>query len=170
MVKTRVKAFAFGVVICCLLSAVFLTGCSPEWKRKFVRKRKQSVQAAQPILVLQSDSQAAFPPAVRYQEHFAYWKSWHSELLGSLGQIRKRDLRYLSGTVGELRSLAELLKGERADRLREILSELNSLGESWSRTPEPWHPPSAVRTRLEQIRREIDRDFHFSKVKDSLVE
>jgi hypothetical protein len=42
-----------------------------------------------------------FPPSVRYQEHFAYWKSWHSELLASLGQIKKRDERYLSGAIEE---------------------------------------------------------------------
>lgn len=155
------------ITVSCLLFAVSLTGCGPHWKQKFIRKGKP-VQTQQPILTLQSDIQATDPPEVRYQEHFAYWKSWHSELLDSLGQIRKRDLRYFSGMISELQSMAQLLSGPPADRLGEILVELHKLEKDWSESNPTGSPPPAVRTRLAQIEREIDKNFHPSKVKDSI--
>jgi len=147
------------------LLVVDATGCSPQWRRKFVRKRKDAPAASQPILEFQSNEQATYPPAVRYQEHFAYWKSWHSELLKTLGEIHKRDLRYLAGTMGELRAMAQLLSGPSANRLEAILVELSGLEEKWRGSGESYQPTSAVRTRLEQLSREIDRDFQYSKVK-----
>ena len=103
--RSVTRLMALGL-ICCLLAA----GCSREWRQKFMRKKK-NISAPQAVLVLQSNVQATHPPEVRYQEHFAYWKSWHSDLIDSLGQIRKRDLVYLNGCIGELRSLAQLLSG-----------------------------------------------------------
>jgi hypothetical protein len=140
-------------------------GCSPQWRKKFVRKRK-SAQAAQPVLAFQTEAEATYPPAIRYQEHFALWKAWHSGLLDSYGEIRKRDLRYLKGAVGELQSMAQLLNGPPADRIQKVLAELNKVQRSWATAPEPWNPPPSFRGRLERVKREVDRELHYSKVKD----
>ncbi len=163
--RERIRLTAYGLLLTtCLL---IITGCSPEWRRKFVRKKK-NVSPPQPVLVLQADMQAIHPPAVRYREHFAYWKSWHSELMASLGQIRKRDLRYLNGAAGELRSLAELLSGSSADRMREISNELSEMEVRWSSKPASWRVSVRDRLRLEQIEREINRDFHYSNIQSSI--
>ena len=134
----------------CLLLILPMMGCSPAWKRKFIRKSKDAV-LPQPILVLQSNVEATYPPDVRYQAHFAYWKSWHGELLDSLGQIRKRDSRYLAGVISELRSMEKILTGPPAQRLTKILEELSQIQERWQQAPEPWAPSSAQRVRLEQL-------------------
>ncbi len=140
------------------------SGCGPQWKRKFVRKKKQ-VTVEQPVLVLQSEMEATQPPEVRYQAHFVYWKSWHTELIDYLGEVRKRDLRYLNGTIGELRAMAELISGPPADRLRKILTELSEMEEAWNKAPASSKPSATDRTRLEKLRREIDKNLHYSKVK-----
>lgn len=156
-------------VLCCLLLTasclLATTGCSPEWKRKFIRKGKE-VKTDQPVLVLQADQQAMYPPEVRYQEHFAYWKSWHSDLLASLGEIRKRDLRTLDGVIGELRAMATVLSGPPSEHLRKILVELGDLRERWQNAPGSDSSPAQARSRLEQIQREIDKSLHYSKVKE----
>lgn len=157
------RLLAFLLVVCLLAS-----GCGPQWKKKFIRKKKV-VRTTQPILTLISNIQATYPPEVRYQEHFAYWKSWHSELLASLGQIRKRDLRYLNGTISELQSMEELLAGPPAKRLGEILTELRQMEEGWSLSPQTGYASTRVRTRLQQLEREINRDFHYSEVKDAIA-
>ena len=159
------KRFLAAGLLLCLLAA----GCSPEWKKKFVRKRKKEVAGPQAILVLQPDPRAIFPPDVRYREHYAFWKTWHDELLGSLGQIHKRDIRYLDGVIGELRSMQALLSGPPAERLKQILVELSELQEEWERAPDTSQMPVSHRTRLEKLRREIGKAFHYSNVKDSLV-
>ena len=145
------------------------TGCSPEWRRKFVRKRAKPVEEPQAVLVLEKDPKAMFPAAVRYREHYAYWRTWHGELLISLGEIRKRDLRYLDGVIGELRSMQALLTGQPSQRMRDILVELSDLRGEWEKTPQAVQLPFSERTRLEKLQREITKKFHFSEIKDSIA-
>ena len=151
-----------------LLVCLFSSGCSREWKKKFLRRRK-NVAPPQAVLVLQPDVKAIYPPADRYREHYAFWKSWNEELLISLGQIHKRDVRYLSGVVGELRSMQALLSGRPADQLREILIQLSDMEDRWKRAPDTWQIPVSDRTKLERFQREIGRKFSYSDVKESLV-
>ncbi|MBI3332800.1 MAG: hypothetical protein HYZ93_01765 [Candidatus Omnitrophica bacterium] len=147
-----------------LCLALVTAGCGPQWKKKFVRKRK-NVEGPQAVLVLEPDVRATHPPAVRYQEHFAYWKSWHSELLNSYGENRKRDLRHLVGMISELRAMAEVASGPPAEHLRRILVELGDLEDSWERSQGGWPPSANIRVRLERLEREIDKELHYSKVK-----
>jgi len=121
-------------------------------------------------MVLEPNDQAMYAASIRYQEHYAYWKSWHSELLGSYGQMRRRDLRNLSGVISELRSMEDILTGPPADHLRGILQEISAMEEKWRREPDTWTPPSAFHSRLEQLMREIDRSFYYKKVKGWIPE
>ena len=153
----------------CLFLCLCVAGCGHEWRKKFVRKRKKEVETPQAILTLQPDYKAMYPTADRYREHFAFWKSWHSELLSSLGQIQKRDVRYLNGVIGELRTMVSLLTGGPAQRMREILVELQEMEDKWSSAPSTWSIPTSQRTTLEQLQREIDKAFYYSRVKEFLV-
>ncbi|GEM_PF-538291 len=165
--KGRSNLLAF--VALGLVASLLLSGCSPEWKKKFVRKKKKGdLSGPQAILVLQPDAKAVFPPDVRYRQHYAFWKSWHSELLGSLGQIHKRDIRYMDGVIGELRAMQADLSGPPAERLKEILVELSDLQDEWEGSPGVAPAPVSHRLRLEKIQREINKKFHYSEVKASI--
>ena len=145
------------------------SGCNSSWRKKFVRKRKKETAGPQAILALQPDAKAVFPPADRYRQHFAFWKSWHGDLLSSLGQIHKRDLRTMDGVIGELRAMQSDLTGPPADRLKEILVELSEMQDQWERAPGNAPIPAAHRTRLQQLQREINKKFHYSNVKELIV-
>jgi hypothetical protein len=170
VIASEAKQSLWRYIAFFLLLCVLAEGCGPQWRRKFIRKRKV-VNPPAPILVLQSETQAIYPPDVRYREHFAFWKSWHSDLVASLGKSQRRDLTTLTGTLGELRSMRELLTGAPADRLSGILEELSKVQESWSSKESGgfWSIPSPQRTRLTRLQREIDKKFHYSKIKNQLV-
>lgn len=159
----------WGFVVGCLVLTCLSAGCSPKWRQKFIRKNKGTAQTPQPILVLQPDQKSLLPAADRYREHFAFWKSWHSGLLDSFGQVRKRDVAQLNGAVGELQSMISLLAGAPADRLREILMELREYQAQLNRTAPTGQMPAATRTRLEQLFREISKKYHYAHVKDALA-
>ena len=165
MKKNFLRIIAFG-----LLVGAALSGCNSTWRAKFIRKRNKNVGASPAILVLQPDYKAVYPPADRYREHYAFWKSWHSELLISLGQIHKRDVTYLNGVIGELRSMQAILSGRSAQRLHDILVELSDLQDQWERAPDTWPIPASHRTRLEKLQREIDNKFNYSDVKEEIVQ
>jgi len=147
-----------------LFSLILVSSAGCGRKIQLIRKNKK-VTVTQPILVLQPNDKAMAAPAVRYQEHFAYWKSWHSELMGSFGEMRKRDLRNLNGVISELRAMEDILTGPPADHLRSVLQEISGMEDKWQQEPETWTPPSMMRSRLEQLMREIDRSFYYKKVK-----
>lgn len=163
-----------GRTVALLLTVVFaaslLSGCSPGWKQKFIRKRKGEVRGPQAVLVLESDQKAVLPAPDRYQVHYAFWKSWHSDLLASLGQIPKRDRAYLTGTIRELEGMRSVLTGEPAQKLTVILEELRRMEQEWVRAPATWRPPAATRTRLQKLQRQVTKEFHYSSVKDSFIQ
>ena len=165
-VKGRAVAVAFAIL---LIASVLLCGCSPEWRKKFIRKRHKDTGPPPAILVLQPDYKAVYVPADRYREHYAFWKSWHSELLISLGQVHKRDVTYLNGVIGELRSMQALLSGKPSQRLHDILVELSDLQNRWQRVPDTWQMPASDRTQLERLQREISKKFQYGGVKQEIV-
>ena len=154
-------------VILAAAMAGSLAGCSAGWRKKFIRKSKNP-RTAQAILILQPDQTAVMLAADRYREHFAFWKSWHDQLLDSFGQLKKRDLANLNGAIGELRSMQEVLTGEPVDRLKEILVKLDDMEERWSIAPTPAHPV-ADRTSLESIQREVGKKYHYSNIKQTVI-
>ncbi|MBI3312163.1 MAG: hypothetical protein HYZ88_01380 [Candidatus Omnitrophica bacterium] len=161
--------FKYLVVLLVVILLVGTAGCSPKWRAKFIRKRKGTPTAPQAILVLQPDQKALMPAPDRYREHFAFWKSWHSGLLDSLGQVRKRDNAQLNGAIGELQAMQTLLVGPPANRLREILVELRDLQSDLNSKPATWQIPAATRTRLQKLFREIGRKYPYSNVKDAFA-
>lgn len=166
MNRSPVRTVALFVIVA--LTVSLLSGCSPGWKQKFIRKRKGEVRGPQAVLVLEPDHKAVLPAPDRYREHYAFWKSWHSDLLASLGEIPKRDKAYLSGTIGELEGMRSVLAGELAEKLTAVLEELRRMEREWAQAPASWRPSATTRTRLQQLQRQIAKEFHYSRIKESI--
>lgn len=164
------KKYRLRLVVSLLLAGCFLAaGCSPKWREKFIRKKKKAAPTQQAILVLQPDYKALLPVADRYREHFAFYKSWSSSLIDSYGDLRKRDKVNLQGVIGETEAMQGLLTGLPSVRLKEILRQLQQIEDQWERMPDTWTPPHSTRLKIERLTREVNRDFHYSEVKDSLI-
>lgn len=157
-------AYALLLVAICLPAG----GCSPEWKRKFIRKKKE--KPVQAVLVLQSGANALHPPRARYREHFAFWKSWHIALQAELGENGKRDRRNLKGVVDELRAMYALLAGSpEKERLKGFIAELAELEGDWQAAGGPWRVTASTRSRLERIYRRVNAEFHYARVEEVLA-
>ena len=166
--EARNDGFLRFVAFLLLLSfSLAVSGCSEEWRKKFIRKNRRAV-ISQPILMLVPDRLAVLPATQRYREDFAFWKSWHLDLLDSYGKNQKHDTAYLSGMIGQLRAMQEMLTGKPSERMREILIELTGMEKRWNQTRGVWSPTTQDRTRLERLYREINRDFHYSHIKETI--
>ncbi|PIQ81606.1 MAG: hypothetical protein COV76_07860 [Candidatus Omnitrophica bacterium CG11_big_fil_rev_8_21_14_0_20_64_10] len=145
-------------------------GCGPQWKRKFIRKKKDP-KPPQAILVLQADHEMTHSARALYRERYAFWKSRHRDLTAGLGKSRKSDLANLKGAIGELTSMERfLLPSPKKERLGKILKRLNQIEADWAPKPAGWTPPSSHRIELEKFRREIAKDFAVSDVASFLPE
>ena len=66
--------------------------------------------------------------------------------------------------------LTVLSPGEPADELREIIIELSDMEENWkSRRAHPWNVSVRERLRLEQLKRLINKKYHYSNLETQII-
>ena len=75
----------------------------------------------------------------------------------------------MTGTIGELRSMAEVVSGPPAEHLRAIVTQLGEIEKSWADHPDSSRIPVSTRMQLERLKREIDRELYYSKVKTWII-
>ncbi len=143
------------------------TGCETV-KRKFTRKPK-TTQGPEPIFTLDEEYRPEFPPDVRYQAHFAYWKAAHDDLLEGLGQAtRLRRERATRQAIKELRAMQALLQGPPADGLGRFIAEMERLAQRLDDPVLDAPRLSVMRSSIESLYRRIDSGYDFHRVKAHL--
>lgn len=155
-----------GVVLVVTL-LVATTGCETV-KRKFVRKPK-GVRPPEPIFALEQDYRPEFPPEIRYQAHFAYWKAAHDDLLEGLsGATRMRRERAVRQAIKELKAMQALVTGPPADGLGQAIEEMERLARQLESPAMAAPRLSVLRSSIESLRRRIDKAYDLHRVRASL--
>lgn len=143
------------------------TGCEG-LKKKFIRKRK-SDKGPEPIFALQQEYRPEFPPEIRYQAHFAYWKAAHDDLIDDLTtSTQMRRMRAVRQAIKELQAMQALLQGPQVIGLGQLIDEMKALE---GRLDSPALDASRLaifRSSIESLRRRIDKGYDYHKVKASL--
>ncbi len=153
--------------IFCLL-ILFAGGCE-SLQRKFTRKPKTPVEQPAPIIHFQDYSQG-MTVLDRYQKHFLMFEYWNNDLIDSLQTGRysvKRIRRASEGALNSMRTLHELLRGEEAEKFKEILDQREKLDRNLNRSVTPGQVDD-FRRRAESQTRATHREFYWTKVKDKL--
>ena len=151
-----------GMVIVVVVGGT--AGCG-SLKRKFVRKSK-GPQGPEPIFALEKEYRPEFSPEVRYQAHFAYWKAAHSDLLEGLGQVTHARLAHASQeAIKELRAMQALLEGPPVSGLGTLIDQMTTVQ---AQLDDPARDLARLRTTVESLRRRIDRDYAYHKMKPYL--
>jgi hypothetical protein len=137
--------------------------------KKFTRKSKKGEVEEEPVLVPQEYSLSDISTEERYRQYFLFWRSWQDELIIALDSSasykkRKSCLEEAIKNLGEIRPL---LFEEKQKELDVYLEKLTNLGNEIS---EDIYGTKLVihRNRTESLRRNILRDFSYSKVKNHL--
>lgn len=161
---TRGRWMSAGLIVVLLAGT---TGCEA-MKRKFTRKPK-TTQGPEPIFTLDEEYHPEFPPDVRYQAHFAYWKAAHDDLLEDLGQAtRLRRERATRQAIKELRAMQALLEGPPADGLGQLIVEMERLADRLNDPVLDAPRLSVMRSSIESLRRRIDSGYDFHRIKSHL--
>ena len=153
------------------LIAVMVTGAAgcESMKRKFTRKRT-AVAGPEPIFALEKEYRPEFSPEIRYQAHFAYWKAAHSDLLEGLGEVTQaRRMHATREAIKELRAMQALVEGPPVSGLGALIDEMVALQGVLGDPSLNASRLSLMRTQVESLRRRIDRDYAFHKIKAHLI-
>lgn len=161
----RSKGFQ-GLVIAILCLA--LSGCGPEWKRKFVRKRAET--KPEPIIAYEPQEYRKESNEILYKRHFVFWKSWQEELVNKLGENSARDTDAFQEALKNLDDMKGCLKEETAAGLDPYSKKINDLYNTYKSDRIGIIQARQMRQDLDRIMLKIDKAFRYTKVKGHIKE
>ncbi len=142
-----------------------LAGCDAV-QRKFTRKTK-TVKAPRIYQVKKYDIK---PSADLYSKHYAYWRSWQSELIQELGQNHKKDKRCIEEILMQLGAMQNILVKDKADELGRHIARLEDVRDTITKQEVDTFNRSSTLMVLEREDRYIRSGFSVSRIKNYIKE
>jgi hypothetical protein len=145
-----------------MVIAVSLAGCSEEWRRKFVRKKKE---VAKKPRIYQTKKYTKEPTEALYTKHYNYTISWLSELAGDMGQNSKKDARCIEEALGQIRDVQLFLVPEKAMELDKHIGRLKEVQDLILRRDLGHANLDYARRSIEREERFLRSEFYYNKIK-----
>lgn len=142
-------------------------GCSEEWRRKFIRKKKDVPKKPR---IYQVKKYKKEPSESLYTKHYNYTITWLSELAGDLGQNSKKDLRCIEEALGQVRDMQNCLVPEKAKELDKHINRLKEVQEILARQDLGQANKDYVRRSVEREERFLRSEFYYDKIKKFMKE
>jgi hypothetical protein len=165
-IKRKFTQIVMLVTFCSLL--VTLCGCEA-FVRKFTRKSKKAKVEEEPVLVPEEYSLSDISTEERYRQSFLFWNSWQDELITVLGSSashkKRRDC--LKEAIKNLEDIRPLLFQEKQKELDVYLEKLRRLEREISKDIYG-NKLVTHKARAESLKRNISRDFSYTKIKNHL--
>ena len=148
-------------ILIILAIAFNVAGCEP-LKKKFTRKKKETIKMPK---IHQVQKYEKKPSPELYQKHYAYWASWQSDMIRTLGESHKRDKMCIEQIVTNLQDMQNILIPEKGVELKKHIDRLIEVKDIISREALSQFNKQYVLTTLEREERFVKREFYYDKVK-----
>ena len=160
-------------VLAVCLAGLLVAGCE-SMQKKFTRKRRTPVARPNPIINF-LDYSRAMTPMDRYRKHYLMFDYWNDQLLQALSSPPINPKRFKQSSaeaVTELQTMRMLLNDEAASKLSPHVDARIKLNEELQRERADMNSvqASALRRRVEEQTRSIQRGFSWQDMRDSLKE
>lgn len=139
-----------------------LAGCGEEWRRKFIRKKKD---VAKKPRIYQTKRYTKEPTEALYSKHYNYTISWLSELTSDLGQNSKKDMRCIEEALGQIRDVQSFLVPEKARELDKHINRLEEVRALILRRDLGQANMDYSRRSVEREERFLRSEFYYNKIK-----
>ena len=159
------------ILLLCALVLIFeLVGCE-SFARKFVRKPKiEDKKIEEVVFAPQEYKGEGVTNQELYKQYFLYWRTWQDELIDSLepNGNRKKQIDSINEGLKNLENIKLLIKAEAAARLEGHIKNLQALRLAVGKDSY-LNNVANNRRRADRLKRDILKDFTFSKIKDSIL-
>lgn len=158
------------IILFLLIFVASSFGCD-SFRRKFIRKSKEEPKGEEMVIEPKDYSKLQLPVDKAYTQYYTYWKAWQNELLTYLieGTSKKKILSCFDQAILNLEHMKDLLdNAEKVTLLDSYIKETSSLAEEVRERTLTALPTTRIKSESEQLLRNIQRDFSFSKVQDDL--
>ena len=147
------------------LLCISVAGCAG-MQRKFSRKKQQEEKVS-PVVTTYD-----YPIEQRvdelYKKRFLFWKSWQGELIDRMDDTYKKRIECYDELIQNLSEMQRYLNDEKYKALEGFAAEIKSLDPDVKKNDLTNSEKYRIRQILERTRRLIDKNFSYSKVKNSL--
>lgn len=162
----KFKIILLSTIYCLLFTSM---GCDA-FARKFTRKAKKDKEKKEEMVLVPVEYNAEKATKQDlYQQYFLFWKAWQEQLIDSLtyDTNRKRSIGCASEAAGSLEQMQKLLKNEKQEELSPYIKQLRDIVIAMENDPyrskADYYFAAASR-----LKTQIQREFSFKKIKDSL--
>ena len=160
MYKSRALTYIIILIFC-----ISTTGCAA-LQRKFVRKKKKQERVV-PVVTTYDYSKELRVNEL-YKKHFLFWKTWQSELIDRMDGSYKKRIECYNYTVESLMEMKKYLADFKAAELEPFIAQIKSIAPDIRKRRLSKNKKYRLRQLLEKTRRQIEKRFSYSDVKDQL--
>ena len=156
----------FLIYFIILTLCMTLGGCAA-LQKKFSRKKKEQEKIA-PIITTYDYSKELKIDEL-YKKYFLFWKSWQSELIDRIDSTYyKKRISCYDYTISSLMDMRRYLTGSKAIELDGVMKEIGTLDPQIRERSLSKSELYRIRQLLRRTKRQIDKGFSYSKVKEFL--
>jgi len=137
-------------------------GCSSEWRKKFVRKKKD---VAKKPRIWQEKKYSAVPTEALYSKHYNYTITWLSELSDGLGNNNKKDLRCIVEALSQIYDMQNCLIPDKGKEFDKHIKRLEEVRDIIKRGDLDQANKDYVRSSVDREERFIRSEFYYNKIK-----
>lgn len=154
----KISIIALVILIC-------LTGCA-SLQRKFTRKKKEEGKLA-PVITTYDYAKDLRVDEL-YKKHFLFWKTWQGELIDRMEGTYKKRIECYNHTIMNLKEMAKYLAGPKAEELSSFIDQIKSIDPDVREKRLSKNQKYRMTQLLEKTKRQIDKEFSYTKVKGHL--
>lgn len=159
------KKLICGILALCVLA---VSGCET-LPKKFIRKKPKPAYTPSVVFVDQGAFQKKYSNEYYYKTHFTLWKTWQDEILLNLGGNAKKVKRSAEEAYSHLEQMSRYLKPEKQAKLQPLMDESNRYMRRFQDGNDSRTAAMAMKSDLETLRRRVNNDFYFEKVKADIL-
>jgi hypothetical protein len=165
----KIKVLLFYATVFCFVAG--LCGCE-SFSRKFTRKAKTDDQKPEEMVLVPEEYKAERASSEElYRQYFLFWNSWQDELIDSLNSPnpnRKKHIDCIREAVKNLSAMKDLLAPDKQKLVEDYIQQMNSLAQALSKDLYSSSIFANI-TKAKQLKRKIEHDFSFARIKDYLL-
>lgn len=154
------RRFTVFVLIAVLLFTS--AGCTHEWRKKFIRKKKTVSKPR----IYQAKKYEKKPTQALYNKHYNYCITWLSELADDLGDNHKKDVRCINEALTHIKDMQYFLIEDKAATMDKHIRRLEEVREILVRGRLDHAYKDYVRSTVDREERYIRSDLYYDKIKD----
>ncbi|MDP8230837.1 MAG: hypothetical protein P9L93_07035 [Candidatus Gorgyraea atricola] len=155
----------FFIYICIAVLCISLTGCAG-LQRKFTRKKKKDEKAG-PVITTY-DYAKDLRVEELYKKRFLFWRTWQGELIERMDGLYKKRIECYDQAIMNLKEMRKYLSDPKAEELAPFIEKISSIDPNIRKKKLSKSEQYNMTQLLENTKRQIDKQFSYSKVKDFL--